>query len=206
MKIITKGALVTGALAVALAFGCVSNKPLNTVGRLSLDAAHSSLSAVAIKNEKVPVTVKFPGLSGWAEASGKAELTIPISTLDTGNPARDTNIKDYFFEVAKKADFGSASFKLGKVDTDLATLKSGASVTAPGQGSLSLHGASIDLSGPLTFSRKGNSVTVTLGEGWEISIDKTNLVKPLKNLNTHCPQPHHVGNVVKLSGSLVFKA
>lgn len=155
MNIVKKSALVTGALAAALMVGCVSNKPLNTVGRLTLDTAHSNLSAVAIKNEKVPVDVKFPGLSGWAEASGQAELTIPISSLDTGNPERDTNIKDLFFEVAKKAAFGSASFKLDKIETDLSTLKSGQIVTAKGSGSLSLHGASLDLSGLLTFARKG---------------------------------------------------
>lgn len=206
MNIVKKSALVTGALAAALMVGCVSNKPLNTVGRLTLDTAHSNLSAVAIKNEKVPVDVKFPGLSGWAEASGQAELTIPISSLDTGNPERDTNIKDLFFEVAKKAAFGSASFKLDKIETDLSTLKSGQIVTAKGSGSLSLHGASLDLSGLLTFARKGNSVTVTLGEGWEIAINKTSLVQALKNLNKHCPQPHRVGNVVKLGGTLVFKA
>lgn len=190
-------------LSLSLACG---QKPLSTVGRLSLDAAASSLEAVALKNESKEVAVKLPGLSGWAEASGKAELDIAVDKLATGDEARDGNLKNYFFELAKDAGFAKAHFTLGKVDADLDALKSGKPVTAKGQGMLSLHGAGILLSGPLSFSRKGKTVSVTLEEGWQILIDQTNLVAPLKALNKNCPQPHRVGNAVKLKGTLVFKA
>lgn len=207
MKWSLTGALASGALVSALALGCVSSKPLGTMGRLTLDPAKSTLSAVAMKNESVPVTVKFPGLSGWADASGQAELSIPISSLDTGNPARDANIKDLFFEVAKKAAFGSATFKLKATDAPVGALKGGQSLATRGEGVLSLHGAEISVAGPLTLKREGKLLKVDLGEeGWTILIDKSGMTTPLKNLNKHCPQPHRVGNKVVVKGTLAFKA
>lgn len=198
--------IILGALAVAVAAAaCAAPKSLDRAGRLELDPVASSLSAVAIKNGTVPVTLKFPGLQGWADASGLAELRIPLGTLSTGDAARDQNVKSLFFEVEKLADYSSATFKLTKVDASLAGLADGQSLSATAQGSLSLHGASVDLTGPLGFARKGRSLTVSLGEGWAVLIDKTSLVEPLKNLNKNCPQPHNVGNEVKLQGSLVFK-
>ena len=195
-----------GALAVGLvALACAAPKTLGQAGRLSLDSKASSLSAVAIKNGKVPVKVDFPGLKGWAQPSGQAELSIPLSELSTGNEPRDANVKNYFFELGKVADFATATFRLSKLDADISGLADGQSLSATAQGSLSLHGASVDLSGPLAFARKGRSVTVSLGDGWAVLIDKTSLVEPLKNLNKNCPQPHNVGNEVKLQGSLVFK-
>jgi polyisoprenoid-binding protein YceI len=192
-------------MALALALGC-GQKPLASVGRLSLDPAASNLKAVALKNESKEVALSFPGLKGWAQADGQAELSIPVSALSTGDTARDANLKELFFELAKDAGFGQASFKLSKVDADLKGLASGQSAQAKGEGSLSLHGNSVALSGPLSFSRQGGTVTVVLGEGWQVLIDQTNFVEPLKTLNQHCPQPHRVGNVVKIQGTLVFKA
>lgn len=190
---------------VCLSLAC-GQKPLSTVGRLSLDPAASKLSAVSLKNESKEVALNFPGLSGWAEASGKAELDIAVDKLMTGDEARDANLKTYFFELAKDAGFAKAHFTLGKVDADLDAMKAGQPLSTKGQGMLSLHGAGILLSGPLTFTRKGKTVSVTLEDGWQILIDQTNFVAPLKALNKNCPQPHRVGNAVKLKGTLVFKA
>jgi len=191
--------------ALGLALGC-GQKPLGSVGRLALDPAASTLKAVALKNESKEVALAFPGLSGWAQADGTAELNIPVDTLSTGDAARDANLKQLFFELAKDAGFAKARFTLAKVDADLKGLQSGQTVQGKGEGALSLHGNSVALSGPLSFSRKGGVLTVTLGEGWQVLIDQTNFVEPLKTLNKNCPQPHRVGNVVKIQGSLAFKA
>lgn len=198
--------LILSSIAVAaLVAACAAPKTLGQAGKLTLDSKASSLSAIAIKNGKVPVKVDFPGLKGWARSDGQAELSIPLTKMSTGNEPRDANVKNYFFELGKDAGFATATFRLSKLDADVSGLADGQSLSATAQGSLSLHGAAVDLSGPLSFTRKGRSLNVSLGEGWAILIDKTSLVEPLKNLNKNCPQPHNVGNEVKLQGSLVFK-
>lgn len=194
------------ALPLALLCGacaCPSSGPSSNA--LKLDDSQSSLTATAIKNESKAVPVHFPGLKGWADASnGSAELRIPLTTLSTGDLTRDANVKTLFFEVDKLAANGLATFKLNKVDADLSHLAEGVSVTAQGHGSLSLHGAGLDLDGSLTFVQQGKGIKATLGDGWVVPIDKTSLVEALANLNKNCPQPHRVGNSVKISGDFVF--
>lgn len=191
------------ALALAVATGC--SKPLSQLQRLELDPAASNLSAVAIKNESVKVALEFRGISGWASPDGTAGLSIPLDKLETGDAARDSNLKSIFFEVGKHAAFGSAAFDLDKVQDLVAGMKDGQSLSTRGEGILSLHGAQLGMGGPLNISRKGNTVTVDLAEGWTILIDRTSLGAQLKRLNKLCPQPHRVGNLVTVHGKLVFK-
>jgi polyisoprenoid-binding protein YceI len=198
--------ILTAVATLGLAAACAAPQPLAKVGPLHLDTAASSVVAVAVKNGKVEVPVTFSGLQGFAQADGKVEIRIPVGSMSTGNDVRDGNVKKFFFELDKVADFATAVFTLQSLDADVSGLKDGQTLSAGAKGSLSLHGAAVDLAGPLTFSRKGKTLTVTLGEGWAVLIDKTSLVEPLKNLNKNCPQPHVVGNEVKLKGTLVFKA
>lgn len=194
------------SLLCAALFAGACTKPLDPQVTLQLDAEASSLSAVAMKNESVPVTLKFKGLSGWALASGQAELSIPLEKLETGDIARDGNIKALFFEIAKKLEFSTATFKLDSVEQGLLGLGNGQVLATRGEGVLTLHGAKLGMGGPLNFKRKGDSVSVDLGEdGWTILIDRTSLVPALKVLNKNCPQPHRVGNAVVVKGTLVFK-
>src|SRR5580700_837965 len=76
---------------------------------LLLDKAHSSLSAVALKNESKEVTVNFTNLDGSLVLSPfKGDLKIGIDTLSTGDATRDANVKNYFFETAMAAANTSA--------------------------------------------------------------------------------------------------
>jgi polyisoprenoid-binding protein YceI len=193
-----------GALSLILV-ACAATGPVPGPAALKLDPSQSSLTATAIKNEVKPVAVHFPGLHGWADpSSGVAKLEIPLTTLSTGDLTRDFNVKTLFFETGKLADYGTAGFTLAKVDTTVSGLAEGTVVTAQGHGSLTLHGASLPLEGPLSFIRQGKSLRVHLGDGWVVAIDKTSLVEALANLNKNCPQPHRVGNAVAISGDLVF--
>jgi hypothetical protein len=176
-----------------------------TPGKLHLDAVHSTLTATALKNGKKEVPVHFPGLKGWADlTAGTAKLVIPLKTLSTGDVTRDYNVKTLFFEVSKLAAYSKATFKLEKVDADLSHLGAAAPISTLGHGSLTLHGASLALDGPLVFTRKGDAVIVDFKEPWIIAIDKTSLVEALAHMNKNCPQPHHVANDVKITGELVF--
>jgi polyisoprenoid-binding protein YceI len=200
-----KKTLLAVAAALLLAAACAAPKVAPAPsGALKLDTTLSTLTAVAIKNESKEVPVHFTGLIGWAGLDGKGELFIPLGGLQTGDPARDQNVKTLFFEVGKAASFAGATFKLGSVDADLAKLAEGQTLTAKALGSLLLHGASVPLAGDLAFTRQGKAISAVLGKGWAIEIDQTTLVGPLKELNANCPQPHRVGNTVALKGTLVF--
>jgi polyisoprenoid-binding protein YceI len=196
------------ALPVTLAFilaACAAGEPGRGPSALKLDPKQSSLTATAIKNEVKPVAVHFPDLEGWADPStGMAELEIPLTALSTGDLTRDFNVKTLFFETGKSSVFATATFKLSKIDTPVSGLAEGTVITAQGHGSLNLHGAELPLEGPLSFMRQGKALRVQLGDGWVVAIDKTSLVEALANLNKNCPQPHRVGNEVKISGNLVF--
>ncbi|HTB34734.1 MAG TPA: YceI family protein [bacterium] len=192
--------LAAGLLMLA----CAGGHSPAPAGSLHLDAARSTLTATAIKNETKPVAVHFMGVSGWADpVSGTAELEIPLLSLATGDAARDLNVRTLFFE-ADQSRFATARFTVQKLDADLAGLAGGATVTTRAHGTLSLHGADLALEGPLSLWKDGGTVTATLGAGWSVAITRTSLVAALANLNQHCPQPHRVGNDVALSGTLVF--
>jgi polyisoprenoid-binding protein YceI len=198
--------LLAPALVLTLGIAaCVGGTQGPGSGAWKLDSGRSTLTATAIKNESKAVPVHFPGLKGWADpSSGKARLEIPLTTLSTGDLARDANVRTLFFEVDKLASYGSAVFSLEKADADLSMVKEGAPIETQGHGTLELHGAKLGLDGPLAVAREGQSIRVTLGKAWVVEIDKTSLVQALANLNKNCPQPHRVANDVALSGDLVF--
>ncbi|MES2201021.1 MAG: YceI family protein [candidate division FCPU426 bacterium] len=195
-------------LLCAALVSCKSGKeaPKVPAGPLTLDKAHSSLSAVAIKNGKVPVTVNFKDLEGSLTLQPfKAELGISLDTLQTGDEKRDANVKRYFFETLRKEAFKKAAFELKELEGGLEGLKEGEERVAQGKGELSLHGVSLAMSGPLTVkSLPGGAYSASFKEAWVVSIKGVKLMSQLKNLNKHCPKPHQVGEKVALTGELVF--
>lgn len=62
----------------------------------------SELSFVSVKNGDVPVSGRFPGVSGTVSDGEtiQGEMNIALDSLDTGNPGRDQNILEAFFRVA----------------------------------------------------------------------------------------------------------
>ncbi len=171
-----------------------------------LDASSSTLTASALKNESVTVAVKFPVLSGSLDpATGKATVTADLKGLETGNPARNTNIETLFFEVAKKASFGEASFTWKGKAADLAALNAGMPVSVTLTGELKLHGTKTKVSGPALVSLLDDGSYKASFSGWKLDIKALKLADTLANMNKICPQPHRVANEVGLKGDLVFK-
>lgn len=187
---------------------CQSSAPVATAAPkpLILDKAHSSLAAVALKNEVKEVTVNFPTLDGSLELNPfKGDLKIGVDTLSTGDPTRDANVKNYFFETALAAVNATADFTLASVDGDLSSLTVGQAVTMTGKGSLSLHGASIALQGPLSVTKMpGGGYTAVLGDKWIVNIPGASMATQLANLDKNCPQPHRVAADVTIKGQLSF--
>jgi polyisoprenoid-binding protein YceI len=197
-----KKQLILAILAAGLAHGLLAD----SAAVWKLDASASTLTASALKNESVTVAVKFPVLSGELDpATGKATVTADLKGLETGNPARNTNIETLFFEVAKKAAFGQASFSWKGKPADLAALKVGAPVAVTLTGQLLLHGSKTKLSGPATLSVLDNGSYEASFSDWKLDIKALKLAEPLAAMNKICPQPHRVANEVGLKGDLVFK-
>jgi polyisoprenoid-binding protein YceI len=197
-------------LCLALALGvlsCKSSAPQAKAapGDLVLDAAHSKLSAVAMKNESKAVELRFPELKGSLSLSPlSARVEASIEKLETGDKLRDQNVKTFFFDTAFAAN-KTAEFNLTKLDGDLAGLKEGQGFPMRGQGTLALHGARLALSGPLTITRlAGGGYSASFKDLWVVNIKDAGMLEQLANLNKNCPQPHRVGLNVALQGELVF--
>ena len=191
-------------IAALLTLGAISAQAASPV--YTLDASASTLVAAALKNETKTVEVKFPVLSGSLDlGSGKASVSADLKGLVTGDPARDANVQNLFFEVAKKASFGTATFSWKGKAADLKALKAGESKAVTLSGSLSLHGHKTPLSGPAKLSLLADGSYKASFSDWVVDISKTQLGAPLAAMNKICPQPHRVANEVKLRGELVFK-
>jgi polyisoprenoid-binding protein YceI len=202
-KIFVAAALLVGCLAL---YACKSaeKKVSLPAGSYALDKAHSSLSATVMKNESIPVVLKFPKLDGGMTLSPLgAKISAGIDTLDTGNPVRDNNVRMLFFEVLTAAN-RTATFDLKKLEGDPGSLAEGQSLPMKGEGTLSLHGSTVQISGPLTVSKTAQGYSAEFKDAWTINIKDAGMLPQLANLSDACPQPHRVGLNVNLSGSLVF--
>lgn len=194
-------------LAAVLLLSCKSGSPTakGEAHSYVLDAGKSRLSAIAMKNETKAVELRFPSLDGSLELSPlKATVNAAIDKLETGDKTRDSNVKTLFFEVAKSAAFGKAQFVLSRLEGDLAGLKVGDSFPMKGSGTLGLHGASVNLSGPLNVTRLKNGYSANFSSLWTVNIKDAGMSEMLDNLNKNCPQPHRVGLNVALQGELIF--
>ncbi len=191
--------LILAVLALGLSRALLAD----TAPVWKLDASASTLTASALKNESVTVAVKFPALTGSLDpATGKASVTADLKSLETGNPARNTNIETLFFEVAKKAAYGSATFTW---KGNVSALTAGTPLDVTLTGELKLHGTKTKIGGPATVSLLADGSYKASFSGWKLDIDALKLSGPLAAMNKICPQPHRVANEVGLKGDLVFK-
>jgi polyisoprenoid-binding protein YceI len=137
-------AIMSGILALAAPLAMAQTSAWTT------DPAHSTV-VFSIRHGGVSnVHGRFGGVVGtlvYNEADvtkSTVTVTIDVSTVDTGEPARDTHLKtDTFFDVAK---FPTATF------TSSGVVKNGSRLTV--NGNLTLHGVTLpvvlDVEGPST--------------------------------------------------------
>lgn len=86
----------------------------------SLDAEHSSVSFVSVKNKDISEVHTFGSIRGSISAAGTVQVSIDATSLDTGIQIRDERMREHLFAVA---DFPSIDIQ---AQVDLATLKLGA--------------------------------------------------------------------------------
>ena len=105
-------------------------------------------------------TTSISGTVGVADGSPAAlsgELSVDLSTLDTGIALRNTHLREKYLEVARGAEFASAVISGVRLD------KAGTSTfrgQTPFAGTLLLHGVRRPVAGQAEIRSEGNDVRV----------------------------------------------
>lgn len=110
----------------------------------TLDSEGSSLNFLSTKNAQVTEVHSFDKLEGSLSDAGKLTVEVPLSSVNTNIPLRNTRMQEMLFESGK---YPSATFT-ATVPAELMKLSAGESTTGKVEGELSLHG----VTAPATFS------------------------------------------------------
>ena len=78
----------------------------NALADWKLDNSQSSLNFISTKNEHISETHKFGQLAGSLSDKGQLDVTVSLSSVDTGIGIRDQRMRDILFKIA---DVPSAS-------------------------------------------------------------------------------------------------
>ncbi|HTO52252.1 MAG TPA: YceI family protein [Myxococcota bacterium] len=148
MKSLRPTALAAVAL-VAAACAMFGHHEVSGVWRLVPN--ESSIHFLGIKNNAVGVPGSFTSLEGVYDSARRSGFVeVKLGGADTGNPARDENIRAQFFEVAK---YPLARFELVGLPAPDTLPDPGGSTRLELAGTLSLHGGALPLKIPAVVSR-----------------------------------------------------
>jgi polyisoprenoid-binding protein YceI len=143
------------ALAALCLASCSSGGPFGhrpVTGAWRLIPAESSIRFVGVKNNAVAVPGSFAGMEGGFDADQHTGwVEVRVGTAETGNPARDENIRTHFFEAAK---FPTARLEVRGLPASDALPPEGASAAFELNASLELHGATQALKIPVRVARE----------------------------------------------------
>ena len=123
------------AAAAAIAFAGVANAQTWT-----LDGAASHLAYGSIKKDKIGEVNSFSGLSGTVDETGKANVTIDLTTIETNIDIRNERMLEHVFKGVGKAQL-SAQLDMDEVKG----LAVGDMAVVDVEGALSLLGVSTEL-------------------------------------------------------------
>lgn len=119
-----------------------------------LNSDRSALSFVSTKAINVAEVHKISDLSGGISADGKADITIGLTSVDTGIEIRDERLRDMLFETER---FGLANVSAAVDAAKLDQLGPGESAQMVIEANLSMHGISRPLQMELMVVRSGDS-------------------------------------------------
>lgn len=120
-------------------------------GTWRLVPAESAIHFVGIKNDAVGVPGSFSSLEGAFDSAKRTGwIEVKLGSAETGNSARDENIRTTFFEAAK---FPVARFDVAGLPAPEALPAPGMSTKLELNGKLALHGATLALKIPAQVSR-----------------------------------------------------
>lgn len=173
-----------------------------SVNALELDSEHSRLNFVSVKNDSVAEVLAFDQLSGSLSASGDAQITVPLTSVNTGIEIRDERLRKYLF---KTEQFATAVYT-AKVDmAALSALAVGQQQAMTLSGELALSGVTgkVDFDVLVSKTAEGSYSAVTLEPGFVNIrhfglIDGVGKLRSLAGLNS-------IALVVPVTFSVVFK-
>ena len=160
---------------------------LVTEGAWTLDPAASRLSYVSIKAGEIAENNWFETLSGTVAADGTAEVSIDLSSVNTGVDIRNERMRDIFFQVADNP----AAVVTAKLDpAAFAGLAVGQSITRPLSATIALKGVESGMETEVLVTRAAaDRVTVVPTAPVLISTDMFELTDELGELRALAQLP-----------------
>lgn len=152
---------------------------LSTYAEWKLDSKQSQLLFVTTKANHVGETHSFSRINATINDSGKAQLTIDLTSVDTNIDIRDERMRNMLFETAK---YPTAMLSL-QVKPELLNLEAGSSTQAELEGELNLHGATTKVSSVASITKLANGeLLVNSAQPILLSANSVNLVEGVEKL------------------------
>lgn len=132
-----------------LAFSACIALPASAAWTLDSDA--SSLNFLSTKNAQLTEVHSFDELKGSLTNAGELTVDVPLSSVNTNIPLRNTRMQEMLFETDS---YPAATFT-ATVSDELMSLQVGESALGSVEGELSLHG----VTAPATFNVMVNKLS-----------------------------------------------
>ncbi|WOE73893.1 YceI family protein [Alterisphingorhabdus coralli] len=136
--------------AILAACSAPQSEPQPLTGDWTLVPESSQIAFVSIKAGNVGEAHSFKTESGVVDGTGKAEISIDLSSVDTAVDIRDERMREFLFQVDQ---FPSATITAQIDPETMKTLDIGEQQIASTELSLSLHGIEADFDSDLAVTR-----------------------------------------------------
>jgi polyisoprenoid-binding protein YceI len=118
----------------------------------------SRIGFVSIKNNRIGENNAFERVSGSISESGQVEVSVDLSSVETGIGIRNERLQKMLFEVAS---FPTASIDAALSDGQIAALRAGGARAESVSVNISLHGKTVSKTANVSVSSSGGDVRVT---------------------------------------------
>jgi len=167
-----------------------------------LDNKESSLTFVSIKKGTVAENHHFKKISGTLTDSGKVDINIDLSSIDSKIAVRDGRMTEFLFETTK---YSQASFNAQLEYSEVEGILVGTSKRLSVKGSLNLHGQQQGIVFDILVARLSESkMIVTTLQPAVIKAADFSLVKGINKLKALAKLPS-IAYTVPVSFVLTFK-
>ncbi|MFK7858497.1 MAG: YceI family protein [Granulosicoccus sp.] len=174
---------------------------LPAMAEMALDTSRSSVSLVSVKvtgdgSTSASELFRFTSLTGAVDASGKAEVIIPLDQIETGVGIRNERMAEYLFETDT---YPEATITAAIPDTALE--EGSRDIKLPAM--LDLHGKISELSLAVTVNVQGDQVFVNTTEPVLLDTNAHEFSGGLAKL-ADLAKVFHIPSTVPVSFNLAF--
>ncbi len=167
-----------------------------------LSSDESRIGFVSVKAGEIPESHHFKQLQGSVDASGEAEITIALDSIETYIDIRNERMREFLFETDEYPTANVAA----TIDMDaLNDLKTGARGSVDFAGELTLRGESVPFETTLTVTRiADNRVLVETTDPVILYADFFEMTPGINKLAELASLPS-ITSAVPVAASLVFE-